>query len=118
VGRPVGIIDQIITTEFPSLLGDTYITTSGFIRPPNTVELPSYKFVAHHYFRLRLLQSEILQVLQHRHAEQARAMGANRENNFMHTDLPSPFLASFPSFREWRLDVDSRLWEWKGVPHC
>ncbi|KXL51045.1 MAG: hypothetical protein FE78DRAFT_26839 [Acidomyces sp. 'richmondensis'] len=113
VGRPVGVIDQIITTEFPSLLSDTYITTSGFVKPPNTVEPPSYKFVAHHYFRLRLLQSEILQVLQHRHAEQARAMGANRENDFMHTDLPCPFLANFPSFREWRVDVDSRLWEWK-----
>lgn len=114
VGRPVGITDEVVTTEFPSLLDDRYITPSGFLRPPSAVEAPSYKFVAHHYFRLRLLQSEILQVLQHRQAEQSRASGANHDNEFMYTELPSPFLVKFQSFRDWRLDVDKRLWEWKG----
>lgn len=76
-------------------------------------EKPTYKIVAHHYFRLRLLQSEILQVLQHRQAQQARASGANRGNEFMHTKLPSPFLANFGSFRAWRVDIDRRLLEWK-----
>ena len=69
--------------------------------------------VAYHYFRLRLLQSEILQVLQHRQAQQARASGANQRNEFMHTKLPSPFLAKFRSFRAWRADIDRRLQEWK-----
>jgi hypothetical protein len=115
VGRPVGVSDQVVTTEFPSLLDDSYISPSGFLKPPNTVEAPSYKFVAHHYFRLRLLQSEILQVLQHRQAEQTRALGANRSNAFIYTQLPSPFLRKFDSFRDWRADVDRRLWEWKGM---
>ena len=31
----------------------------------------------------------------------------------MHTQLPSPFLAKFDSFRSWRIDIDRRLWQWK-----
>ncbi|KAF1941305.1 hypothetical protein EJ02DRAFT_377969 [Clathrospora elynae] len=113
VGRPFGITDQIVTTEFPSLLDDRYITKEGFLEPPVQQEQPTYKIIAHHYFRLRLLQSEILQVLQHRQAQQARASGANQGNEFMHTKLPSPFLANFESFRAWRVDIDRRLLEWK-----
>ncbi|KAF2277109.1 uncharacterized protein EI97DRAFT_375681 [Westerdykella ornata] len=112
VGRPVGITDQVITTDFPSMLDDRYITKEGFLDPPGS-ERPTYKIVAYHYFRLRLLQSEILQVLQHRQAQQARATGASHGNEFMHTKLPSPFLANFDSFRQWRMDIDRRLQEWK-----
>lgn len=113
VGRPFGITDQVVTTEFPSLLDDNYITINGFIKPPTDGGLPSYKLVAHHYFKLRLLQSEILQVLQHRQAERARALGANQENAYIHKNLISPFLHSFTSFRAWRFDVDRRLLAWK-----
>jgi Fungal specific transcription factor domain/Fungal Zn(2)-Cys(6) binuclear cluster domain len=112
VGRPFGITDQVVTTEFPSLLDDQYITRNGFLTPHDPSS-PSYKHVAYHYFRLRLLQSEILQVLQHQQAQIARQGGTNRGNEFMHTRLPSPFLANFDSFRSWRKDVDRRLWEWK-----
>lgn len=113
VGRPFGITDQVITTEFPSLLDDQYITKSGFVEPPTPNE-PSYKHVSHHYFRLRLLQSEILQVLQHQQAQAFRRSEANRNNDYMHTSLPSPFLVHFDSnFRLWRKDIDRRLWEWK-----
>ena len=113
VGRPFGITDQVITTEFPSLLDDDYITKSGFLEPPSP-NTPSYKHVSHHYFRLRLLQSEILQVLQHQQAQAARRSGANSRNEYMHTSLPSPFLVSFDNnFRVWRKDIDRRLWEWK-----
>ncbi len=108
-----GITDQIVTTEFPSLLDDRYITKEGFVTPPAHQTKPTYKIVAHHYFRLRLLQSEILQVLQHRQAQQARASGANQANEYMHTKLPSPFLVHFDSFRAWRIDIDKRLLEWK-----
>ncbi|CAL3965385.1 unnamed protein product [Diplocarpon coronariae] len=112
VGRPVGISDQVITTEFPSLLDDKYITPSGFLEaPPGEA---SYKHAAYHYFRFRLLQSEILQVLQHRQAQAARAGGANQRNPYIHTSLPSPFLSKYDSFRSWRLDIDKRLWEWKS----
>lgn len=111
VGRPFGITDQVITTEFPSLLDDKYITPSGFLEaPPGEA---SYKVASWHYLRLRLLQSEILQVLQHQQAQQARAGGANQRNPYMHTTLPSPFLSKFDSFRSWRIDIDKRLWEWK-----
>jgi hypothetical protein len=113
VGRPFGVSDQVVTTEFPSLLDDAFIRPTGFLRPSNEIELPTYKLVAHHYFRLRLLQSEILQVLQYRQAQQTRATGVNSGNVYMHTDLPSPFLSRFDSFRQWRLDVDRRLWDWK-----
>jgi hypothetical protein len=113
VGRPFGITDQVVTTEFPSLLDDKYITPSGFLEPAGGPGEPSYKHAAYHYFRLRLLQSEILQVLQHQQAQQARATGANQQNPFMHTSLPSPFLSKFDSFRSWRIDIDKRLWEWK-----
>lgn len=114
VGRPFGITDQVITTEFPTLLNDKYITPKGFLKSPAAAEKPSYKLVAYHYFRLRLLQSEILQVLQHRQVSQARERGVNQDNPYMHTQLPSPFLKNFDdSFRHWRQDIDRRLWEWK-----
>jgi Fungal specific transcription factor domain/Fungal Zn(2)-Cys(6) binuclear cluster domain len=116
VGRPFGITDQVVTTEFPSLLDDQYITKTGFLTPPDQ-HSPSYKHVAYHYFRLRLLQSEILQVLQHQQAQIARQGGRNSDNEYMHTTLPSPFLANFDSFRSWRKSVDERLWAWKeGAP--
>lgn len=114
VGRPFGITDQVITTEFPSLLDDRDVKTSGFLKPSLEYSPPTSKLVTHHYFRLRLLQSEILQVLQYRQAQQARLMGANSGNQFMHTSLPSPFLQHFNSFRDWRVDVDRRLREWKA----
>ena len=112
VGRPFGIADQAVTTEFPSMLDDQYITRNGFLRSADQFS-PSYKHVAYHYFRLRLLQSEILQVLQYQQAQVARQSGTNSKNEYMHTKLSSPFLANFDSFRSWRKDVDRRLWEWK-----
>lgn len=116
VGRPFGITDTVITTEFPSLYDDQYITTAGFRTPPLALEKPSYKYVAYHYFRLRLLQSEVLQVLQHRQAQQVRmTTGTNLGNEYMHTNLRSPFLDGFESFRDWRQDIDRRLLEWKDT---
>ncbi|MCJ1284660.1 Fungal specific transcription factor [Xylographa opegraphella] len=111
VGRPFGITDQVITTEFPSILDDNYISTSGFTS--HAYADPSYKRVAHHYFRLRILQSEIMHVLQYRQAHEARRRGRSRANEFMPAQLPNPFLDSFDSFVAWRADIDRRLWEWK-----
>lgn len=113
VGRPFGVSDQVITTEFPSMLDDDYITQLGFTRPQSFDE-PSYKIVAKHYFRLRLMQSEILQVLQYQQAKIARFNGQNLRNEYMHTSLPSPFLQKFDSFRSWRRNIDERLYEWKN----
>ena len=111
VGRPFGITDQVITTEFPSLLDDKYITKAGFTQPTSIES--SYKHVAHHYLKLRLLQSEILNVLQYTQAKQARAGKPNSRDWAMRTDLPSPYMVKFDSFRTWRRDIDRRLWEWK-----
>ncbi|KAI1489677.1 fungal-specific transcription factor domain-containing protein [Biscogniauxia mediterranea] len=113
VGRPFGVSDQVITTEFPSMLDDRYITHAGFTGPPPEGE-PSYKIVAKHYWRLRLLQSEILQVLQYQQAQIARFNGQNVQNEYMHTRLPSPFLQRFDSFRSWRRNIDQRLYDWKN----
>lgn len=112
VGRPFGITDSVVTTEFPSLLDDRYITRSGF-QLQTLPQEPSYKLVTYHYLRLRLLQSEILQVLQYQQAQQARIHGANRENPYILKDIPSQFLVKFRDFRSWRSDIDQRLWEWK-----
>ncbi|KYK59409.1 hypothetical protein DCS_00539 [Drechmeria coniospora] len=115
VGRPFGISDQVITTELPSLLDDAYITPAGFLDPPEPEQNPSCKHVAHHYFRLRMLQSEMLQVLQYNQAQLVRA-GGNQRRQYpeMHTHLPSPFLVHFDSFRSWRVDIDRRLYQWRA----
>ncbi|PNP51973.1 hypothetical protein THARTR1_07182 [Trichoderma harzianum] len=115
VGRPFGISDQVITTEFPSVLDDAFITPNGFIDPPSGEDHPSYKRVAHHYFRLRILQSEILQVLQYNQAQIARTAGAQARSLDLERGrlLPSPYLVHFDSYRSWRMDIDRRLREWK-----
>ena len=114
VGRPFGITDEAVTTEFPSIVDDSYISPAGMPQVDIESAKPTYKLVAYHYFRLRLLQSEILQVLQHRQTQMARDRGINRENPYMHTKLNSPFLKDFDgSFRLWRQDIDRRLRDWK-----
>ena len=113
VGRPFGITDQVITTDFPSVLDDAFITRSGFSIQPEHFTGPSYKRVSHHYFRLRLLQSEILQVLQYRQAQKTHETKKGRPNEYMHSRLSSSFLQNFASFQAWRKDIDRRLWEWK-----
>lgn len=111
VGRPFGISDQAISTEFPSLLEDKYITKSGIITPPDGA--PSYKHAAQHYFKLRVLQSEIQDVLQYQQARFARQRLPHSANVFTRSDLPSPFLQGFDSLRSWRKDMHRRLVEWK-----
>lgn len=111
VGRPFGINDQAISTEFPSLLDDKYITKSGFLTPP--AGTPSYKHPAHNYFKLRVLQSEIQDVLQCQQVRLARHRVPHSAQPFGLSDLPSPFLQGFDSLRSWRKDVLRRLNEWK-----
>ena len=114
VGRPFGVTDQVITTEWPSILDDKDITPSGFRISPYNYHGPSYKRVSHHYLRLRLLQSEILQVLQYRQAQRVHDRDRAGANIYMHTTLSSSFLQPFRnSFSAWRADIDHRLWEWK-----
>ncbi|RDA83203.1 hypothetical protein CP532_1228 [Ophiocordyceps camponoti-leonardi (nom. inval.)] len=116
VGRPFGISDQVITTELPSLLDDDCLTPFGFVSVSEGEGLPSYKRVAHHYFRLRMLQSEMLEVLSYNQAQRERADGHRRRRRHRRLlpRLPSPFLVQFDSFRAWRRHMDDRLLEWKN----
>ncbi|KAB8072809.1 fungal-specific transcription factor domain-containing protein [Aspergillus leporis] len=111
VGRPFGISDQAISTEFPSLLEDKYITKSGIVTPSEGAT--SYKHAAHHYFKLRVLQSEIQDVLQHQQTRFAKHKAPHTVKRFTRTDLTSPFLQGFDSFRSWRKDIHQRLNEWQ-----
>lgn len=113
VGRPFSISDQVVTTEFPSLLDDRFITHQGLLEPDDHIRYPSYKLVAHHYFRLRLLQSEIVQVLQYQGAHRAPASDDAGFNPYMHKQLSSPFLDGYDSFQDWRSKIHERLWQWK-----
>jgi hypothetical protein len=110
VGRPFGISDQAISTEFPSMMDDKYITKSGLLTPPDGA--PTYKHVAFHYFKLRLLQSEIHDVLQYQQARAVRRRASESVTILPHAELTSPFLQGFDSFRSWRHDVHRRLVEW------
>ncbi|KAJ5774968.1 hypothetical protein N7457_009864 [Penicillium paradoxum] len=109
VGRPFGISDQAISTDLPSMMDDKYITKSGLLTPPDGA--PTYKHVAFHYFKLRLLQSEIHDVLQYQQARAVRRR-ASSAAILPHAELSSPFLQGFDSFRSWRHDVHHRLDEW------
>ncbi|KAJ5704109.1 hypothetical protein N7493_011247 [Penicillium malachiteum] len=111
VGRPFGISDQAISTEFPSMIDDKYITKSGLLTPPEGA--PTYKHVAFHYFKLRLLQSEIHDVLQYQQTRAVRGRATNSSIILPHAELTSPFLQGFDSFRSWRHDVHRRLVEWQ-----
>ncbi|KAJ5747143.1 uncharacterized protein N7511_008839 [Penicillium nucicola] len=110
VGRPFGISDQAISTDLPSMMDDEYITKSGLLTPPDGA--PTYKHVAFHYFKLRLLQSEIHDVLQYQQARAVRRR-ASSAAILPHAELTSPFLQGFDSFRSWRHDVHRRLVEWQ-----
>ncbi|GJN80141.1 fungal specific transcription factor domain-containing protein [Purpureocillium lilacinum] len=112
VGRPFGINEHAITTELPSLLDDDYITESGFIEPPHA-NGPSYKHASHHHFRLHLLQSEIVQVLQFNQGKVARA-AKKRRNYSAQTNTPCPFIAHFDSFGSWLVDMEKRLHLWRA----
>ncbi|KAJ5816067.1 hypothetical protein N7447_008300 [Penicillium robsamsonii] len=112
VGRPFGISDQAISTEFPSMMDDKYITKSGLLTPPDGA--PTYKHVAFHYFKLRLLQSEIHDVLQYQQTRAVRRRGPGAVI-LSHAELSSPFLQGFDSFRSWRHDVHRRLVEWQDT---
>ncbi|KAJ5613307.1 C6 transcription factor [Penicillium lagena] len=108
-GRPFSIPDQIITTDFPSCFDDKYISKSGLISPPDN--LPSYKLVACHFFKLRKLQSEIHDVFYHeRTICQASLSSAGEKRH-------SLFLRGFESLASWQKNMLRRLNHWRiSVP--
>jgi len=108
------------------MLDDEYIhPTKGLMEPPAGENPPTYKAISHHYTRLRLLQSEILQVLQQQsHAfsfasassETAfkKDMYKGKQNYPRHHPyhLQTPYLSGHNSLQAWHRDVDRRLKEW------
>ncbi|KAJ5184041.1 positive regulator of purine utilization [Penicillium capsulatum] len=105
LGRPFSIPDDVITTDFPSTLEDKFITRRGFLRP--IAIKPTYKHTARHYFKLRILQSEIYSMIQYQKARLGRKKDGRHQP-------PSIFLESYPSFSLWRKDISYRLDEWKA----
>ena len=104
--------------QFPSMLDDRYIhPDKGFIVPPSEEKEVSYKKISNHYTRLRLLQSEILQVLQqqsHSFASGADMHGERHNYPDHHPfHLQTTYLQGFESLRVWHQDMDRRLAEWR-----
>lgn len=112
--------------QFPSMLDDQYIhPVKGFIEPPPGEKVVSYKKISDHYTRLRLLQSEILQVLQQQSHTFAFASASSetafkkdmykgKHNYPRHHPyhLQTPYLQGFESLQAWHRDIDRRLTAW------
>lgn len=108
------------------MLDDQYIhPTKGLMQPPAGESPQSYKLITHHYTRLRLLQSEILQVLQQQsHAfsfasassESAfrKDMYKGKQNYPPHHPyhLQTLYLQNHGSLQAWHKDMDRRLKDW------
>lgn len=124
VGRPCSVPDSVIATDFPSLLDDDFISLNDFDDDGDGTPDLSYKHVSHHYFRLRMLQSEILQVIQadqaHRTRERhagSRSRARRPADHFLdnHGASHSPLPRGFASLGLWRDDVERRLEHWRDT---
>ncbi|VUC35055.1 unnamed protein product [Clonostachys rosea] len=91
---PSCLADGAISTKFPSLVNDEYITTTGV---DTTENRPFWtKSISIHLFRYRRLQSEI--------------------RTMLYEKLPSVHLTT--NLQEWQKDMDRRLHNWfDEVPH-
>ena len=105
-GRPFSISDQIITTELPSFLESSSVNRTGV-----SSDKPNLEPITAHYFRLRLLQSEIHQGLQFQRAQRVRQSDTR---SFTRMCGSSSFLHDFNSFGSWRKDINRRLDDWKA----
>ncbi|SCV05504.1 LANO_0H08944g1_1 [Lachancea nothofagi CBS 11611] len=98
-GRPFGIPDENITSEFPSSLDDALITTTADdIEDYSMVKssMASYKCVALAFFKIRKVQADIVQVL------------------YSQKEIPD----GFEDLDEWKEHMNRQLDEWhhKKVP--
>jgi hypothetical protein len=104
--RPFFIPDDVITTQFPSILDDRFITRRGILTSVD--DKGGYKYAVRHRFRFRILQSEMHTVLQYHHARLKRgepSSNLNRRKSLSRSD--------FSSFSSWRQDIHSRLERWR-----
>ena len=108
IGRPFSIPDDLITTEFPSTFEDKCTTRLGFLQTTRTTA--PYKVTARHYFKLRILQSEIYSVIQSQHACLDRT-----RNTFCRP--PTKSSRDQVYFKLWQKDISRRLEEWsQSIP--
>lgn len=65
MGRPVGIPESSIKTEFPSELDDAEIVENATVEDYNQVssDRPSYKAISFSFFRVRQIQLEVQRIL-------------------------------------------------------
>lgn len=105
--RPFFIPDDVITTQFPSILDDQFITRRGILASVDNKS--GYKYAVRHRFRFRILQSEIHTVLQYHHARLERGGPFSNLNRRMPLSL-----CEFSSFSSWRQDMHSRLERWRN----
>lgn len=105
--RPFFIPDDVITTQFPSVLDDRFITRHGILASADNKS--GYKYAVRHRFRFRILQSEIHTVLQYHHASLKKSGPLPSINQ--RTPLS---LCDFSSFSSWRQDMQSRLERWRN----
>ncbi|KAL4894888.1 fungal-specific transcription factor domain-containing protein [Aspergillus ambiguus] len=107
-GRPFAIPDHLVTMGFSSVPEEMDITCHG-ISPNNKL----MNFLTSHLLQLRLLQSEIHEVLQYHHAQTFRNSSSISTGTTATTVLSSP-LDYFESFGSWKRDINRRLDEWKS----
>ena len=79
VGRPFGIPDKVITTPMPSLTQNSNTETEK--SPTSSTEMSVlYKAISNHFFRLSMIQSEMLETLQDRCAQARRDVLRNQRH--------------------------------------
>ncbi|GAB1218246.1 hypothetical protein ATERTT37_007499 [Aspergillus terreus] len=106
-GRPFAIPDHLVTTGFPSMPEEMGVPCHG-ISSSNKL----MNFLTSHLLQLRLLQSEIHEVLQYHHAQSSRSNSSTTGPPA--TSILSSPLDYFESFGSWKRDVNRRLDEWKS----
>ncbi|KAF9886532.1 Fungal specific transcription factor [Aspergillus nanangensis] len=111
-GRPSSVQDQIITMEVPfSLDEEGHEISAG---DELSGKSKAMDFLTSHHFQLRLLQSEVHEVLHNHHAQHSRRKRSNSKCPPLYVKSPSSLLHDFDSIRSWKRDINRRLDEWKS----
>lgn len=117
VGRPFSISDQDISTPLPSLQEDDVETEAIYSSPGGSQDQQkSYRYITHHFIKLRLLQSDIYATT--RNYEEAtlnaapQSSGKLTDFKLTHTVTST---SSLESERLWLENMEKQLREWKAT---
>lgn len=114
IGRPFSISDHDISTQLPALQKVASGTDAEFTDLAEARNQQSCTYVAHHFIRLRLLQSDIYATTQS-YKEQT----SNKPSPVTQVQSPNDGKSTFlidshsESQRHWLEDMEKRLHEWK-----